>query len=171
MSAAGSTGFPGKLAISGPVSVGIYTMKNTLVGGGGERVAGDNKLRAREKMKKNGGKLHKNREKGRKNASFWVINSKNFRKLIRRGKKNGGKLHKDREKVLKNVSFWGINYRKKDHYDLPSSIAIFNIGQMVQLRMSDWCQMNCLSYPQNCPASICKCIDQCRYCYCINCAW
>jgi len=29
-------------------------------------------------------------------------------------------------------------------------------------RMSDWCQMNCLSYPQNCPASICKCIDQCR---------
>jgi len=28
-------------------------------------------------------------------------------------------------------------------------------------RMSDWCQVNCLAYPQNCPESICTCLDQC----------
>jgi len=29
-------------------------------------------------------------------------------------------------------------------------------------RMSDWCQVNCLNYPQNCPQSICVCLDECR---------
>lgn len=28
-------------------------------------------------------------------------------------------------------------------------------------RMSDWCQQNCLAYPQNCPESICTCLDSC----------
>ena len=32
-----------------------------------------------KKGKKNGGKLHKNRERGLKNASFWGLNYKNFR--------------------------------------------------------------------------------------------
>ena len=73
-------------------------MQNTLVRGEGEMPL---KIRVMEKnvngKRKKGGKLHKTGEKGLKDASFWVIYSKNFRiragfsparrKLIRREKK------------------------------------------------------------------------------------
>ena len=71
-------------------------MQNTIVRGGenGRWEKKIKKLRVRWKKlkrgKKKGGKLHKKRRKGLKNASFWVINLKMFappaEKLIRRGK-------------------------------------------------------------------------------------
>ena len=64
---------------------GIYIMQNIKVEGGGRWLLGKTMEKWRERGKKikrgktNGGKLHKNGRKGLKNASYWVINSKNFK--------------------------------------------------------------------------------------------
>ena len=56
--------------------------------------------------KKKGRKLHKNGEKGLKNASCRVINSKNFRKFIRRGKKVNLKRGEEEMIEMHNIYPW-----------------------------------------------------------------
>ncbi|XP_023322766.1 uncharacterized protein LOC111697106 [Eurytemora carolleeae] len=42
-----------------------------------------------------------------------------------------------------------------------SQVCVSTDAYRMYHRMSDWCQLNCLAYPSNCPPAICKCLDTC----------